>query len=113
MQPDEPRTQVTYSTSLEAVPVDLEAEARDADGNTCHVCEAPAAVVAELLGVGQEWGSVVGLCDEDLQLVRAGDVDALSHRFASSYEESLERCAVTARAFVVGVGRAAHISPAS
>lgn len=113
MHPDEPRPEVSYSTSLEPVPLDLEAEARDADGDTCHVCEAPATVVAELLGVGQEWGSAVGLCDEDLQLVRAGDVEALSHRFASSYEESLERCALTARAFVAGVGRAARISPAS
>lgn len=99
----------SYSSSNEPVPFDLEAEARDATGATCHVCEAPATVMVEVLRRTDRNGSAVVLCDEDHRLASGGELEVLAQRMAQDGMGDVDDHRRVARILVTDLGRSASI----
>lgn len=101
---------VTYYGSISNVPYDHDERARNAEETTCHVCDAPADVVMEVLVEEANLGSAIFLCDHDLDLVARGDVESLGRRMAVTYEEPASETAATASLMVNSTGRSVRLS---
>lgn len=98
-----------YASSYEPVPFDLEADARDATGATCHVCEAPATVMVEVRRRTEGIGDAVVLCDEDHRLASGGDLEGLVQRIAQDGMGEVDDHRRVARILVTDLGRSAPI----
>lgn len=94
------------------VPMVLEAEALDSEGSTCHVCDARAKVIVEMLDPNSDIGSAIFLCSDDLALVTAGDIEQVAQRLATNYEDSAEQCRRTAILMTSGTGRSVALPAA-
>ncbi|MCW2750485.1 MAG: hypothetical protein JWR83_1595 [Aeromicrobium sp.] len=97
-----------YGTSR-SLPFDLEELAADSEGVTCHVCDAPATVIVEMLDPRSNIGSAIYLCDEDFQFASTGDRESLSIRLAANYEEPVSDCIATAKLMTDGTGRSVRL----
>ncbi len=88
---------------------DLDALAMDSTGTTCHVCDAPAVVVAEVKDRDSIIGTAIYLCDTDFQFVSTGDQTSLSNRLAKNYEEPVSEVRDTAALMTDGTGRSIRL----
>lgn len=104
-----PGDRSSYASSYEPVPFGLEAEARDATGATCHVCEGPATVLVEVLRRTDRIGGAVVLCDEDHRLASGGELELLAQRMAQDGMGDVDDHRRVARILVNDLGRSAPI----
>ena len=98
-----------YFGTIESLPIDLEEEAADSEGATCHVCDAPAKVILEMLDPMSNIGSAIFLCDEDFGFVSIRDREALCIRLAANYEEPVSEVTETAMLMTDGTGRSVRL----
>lgn len=99
----------SYASSYEPVLFGLEVEAREATGATCHVCEAPATVLVEVLRRTDRIGGAVVLCDEDHRLASSGELEVLALRMAQDGMGDVDDHRRVARILVTDLGRSAPI----
>lgn len=102
---------VWYRGRYSPLPTDLEAEALDSDGSTCHVCEAVATVLVQMLDPLSRVGSAIYLCDRDFDLITKGQVRRVAERLARNYEESVESSMTTATLMTSEAGRSVRLPP--
>lgn len=105
---DDDEITVVYGT-IRSLPIDLEESAADSEGATCHVCDAVATVLVQMLDPARRLGDAIYLCDEDFQFASTGDRESLSTRLATNYETSVSECVATAGLMTDGTGRSVRL----
>jgi hypothetical protein len=95
--------------TLSNVPMDLEAEALDSEGATCHVCDAVATVLVQMLDSASDVGEAIYLCDQDFELITNDQVERVAERLAKNYSEPTESYKSTATVMTNGSGRSVRL----
>lgn len=100
---------VSYFGITRSIPMDLDAEANESQGATCHVCGSPAKVIVEMLDAMSAIGSAIYLCEEDFRLASDGNQESLGGRLAKNYQEPISDVRATAVLMTEGTGRAVRL----